>query len=70
VATHPSGVVLSTRLEPETADLLRERARAGHRTAAAELRLAVDRYLNDEAPAPQPALRENSTPRHRRHEGI
>jgi hypothetical protein len=61
VAIRPSGEVLSTRLEPETADLLRERARAGYRTPAAELRRAVDQYLNDEAPAPQPALRETST---------
>lgn len=44
-------VVLATYLPPAEADAIRQRAAAGDRSVAAELRRAVRGYLNDERSA-------------------
>jgi hypothetical protein len=50
---------------------LRELAEAGDRTLSAEVRRGLRAYLeNDEAPAPQRALRETSTAGQGRHEPV
>ncbi len=51
----PRSVTLSTYLEPEEAELVRARARAGDRSVAAELRRLLRPYLqNDARPADEP----------------
>lgn len=52
--TAEAGVVLSTYLSAPDAAILRARAQAAERTVAAELRLALRDYLNDNDPATTP----------------
>lgn len=59
-------VPLSTKLPPELAEPLLERATRADRTIAAELRRAVRFYLNNEAPAGTQGLRHNPGARNAR----
>jgi plasmid stability protein len=55
MATSTRGVVLSTYLDPEDAQLLRQRARKADRSIAAELRRCLKRSLSQETGGAQSA---------------